>query len=75
MRLPCPTWIRSFSLHLVFYFVVFGCHPLEACSFPTRDGKGVDLEGRGWGGVEGRETVIRIYYIRKESILSKKEIK
>ena len=48
---------------------MFGCYLLEACSFLMRDRKGVDLDGRDGGeelgGVEGEETVIRIYYVRK----------
>jgi hypothetical protein len=51
------------------YYILF-CYVLEACSFPTRDRKGVDLDGRGHGeklgGVERRETVIRIYCMKKE---------
>jgi hypothetical protein len=37
-----------------------------------RDRKAMDLEGRGigeeLGGIEGRESIIRIYCVRKESI-------
>lgn len=40
-----------------------------------RDGKGVDPDGRGsgkeLGGVEGGESVIRVYYMRKESIFNR----
>jgi hypothetical protein len=42
---------------------------MEACSFVMRSRQEVDLEGRGGGkklrGVEGKETIIRIYCIRK----------
>jgi hypothetical protein len=43
-----------------------------------RDRKGVDLEGRrggeDLGRVEGEESIIRIYYMRKESIFNKRKI-
>lgn len=56
---------------------MFGCYFLEACSFLTRDRKGVDWDGRGGGeglgGVEGGETIIRIYYVRNESIFNEGE--
>lgn len=45
----------------VFYFIVFGCCFLEGCSF---------LRGNG-GGVEGEETVIGIYYMRKNILILK----
>ena len=55
----------------IFYFFMFGSYLLEACSL-KRDGKGVDLKGRGGdekgGGVEGGESIIRIYCLRKESV-------
>lgn len=42
-----------------------------------RDRKGVDSEGReGWeelGGVERGKTIIRIYYVIKESIFNKRK--
>lgn len=49
---------------------MFGCYPLEACSFLMKDrrersGCGVDL-----GGVEGGKTVFRLYRMRKESMLN-----
>jgi hypothetical protein len=44
-----------------------------------RDGKGVDSHSKGGmvklGGAEGRETLIRTYCIRKESIFNKKRKK
>jgi hypothetical protein len=46
---------------------MFGCNPLEACSFLLRDKKGVDTEGgveEELGGVGG-ETVVKIYCMRK----------
>ena len=53
----------------MFYFFLFGCYLLEACSFLMRDRKGVDLDGRDGGeelgGVEGEETVICVYCMRK----------
>lgn len=57
--------------HRIFYFVVFGCHLLEASSsLLKRDRKRVDQDGKGvekrLGGVEGGETKIRIYCMRKK---------
>lgn len=51
---------------IVFYFIVFGCCLLEGCSF---------LKGNG-GEVEGEETVVGIYYMRKKIflILKTKEV-
>lgn len=46
---------------LHYYFIIFGCHLLEACSFVRRDTKVVNQNGRGseeeLGGVEGAETI------------------
>ena len=57
--------ILKLLLHLIFYFVIFGCYLLEACSFLMRHKKEMDLDGRGGGEeigkVEGGETIIRIY--------------
>jgi hypothetical protein len=45
----------------------------------VRDGKKVDLDGKGDGkelrGKEGQGTIIRIYYVRKQIIFSKKKRK
>ena len=62
-----------FSCLTVFPFIM-PCHYLsEVCSFKMRDRKRVGLNGRGGGeelgGVEGGETVIMIYQVRKESIV------
>ena len=61
--------IETLTKILIFYFVMFGCYLLGACSFLMRDRKGVDLEGKGGGeelgGINGGKTVIRIYYMRK----------
>lgn len=50
---------------------------LEACSFPVRDRKGVDLEERGGrdelGGAAEGETVIILYCMRKQPIFNKRE--
>lgn len=58
---------------------MFGCHLLEARSFLRRGREGVDLEkmggGKKLGGVEERETIIRIYCTRVESIFNKREEK
>jgi hypothetical protein len=48
-------------LYFIFYFVMFGCHLLEACSFLRRDRKEVDLEGKG-GGEEHRERKLQLGY-------------
>ena len=54
---------------------MFGCYLLEACSFLMTDRKGVDPEkrrgGEELGGVQGRESIIRVYCIKKDSILNK----
>lgn len=54
-----------------FKFDMLYCYFLEACSFLTRARKGVNPDGKGsrenLGGMEGGETVIRVYYIIKES--------
>lgn len=51
--------------------------PLAACSFLMGDRKGVRLERRGgleeFEGIEEKEALIRIYSIRKESILNKRK--
>jgi hypothetical protein len=43
-----------------------------------RDKRGVDLDGKGsrenLEGVEGREMIIKMYYMRKESIFNKRGI-
>ena len=58
--------------YLVFYTARFCCYLLDACSFLMRDRKEVYTEGRGGSkelrGVEGGETAIEIYCMRKESI-------
>jgi hypothetical protein len=43
---------------------MLGCYLLEACSFSNERQKGSESGGSS----RGRRTVIRIYYIRKESI-------
>ena len=51
------------------FFVMFYYYPLEACFFEVRYRKGMGEDGLGGGeelgGVEGGETVIRIYYVKK----------
>ena len=75
-------WVAStccFLLYLIFYFVRFGCDLLEAWPFLNErlEGTGSRAEGGGeqlgGGEGEGEETVIRIYYMRKESIFNKKD--
>lgn len=75
--LPCPTLKTLFLFYLIFYFVTLGWYLLEVCSFLMKHRKEVDLHWRGcrkelWG-VERGMTVIRIYCIRKGSILIKVE--
>lgn len=36
-----------FILSGLFHFVMFYCHLLEACSFPVRERKGVNLDQKG----------------------------
>jgi hypothetical protein len=68
-----------YILLMLYYCVIFYYYPLEACFvflffifFLMRDRKGVNPEGRGGGkklgGVDAEGTVIRIYYVRQESI-------
>lgn len=58
------------------YFAMFGFYFLQACSFLMGDRKGVDPEGRGSAeeleGAEGGETVIRMYWMKKESIFNQR---
>lgn len=50
---------------IIFYFIMLVLFP-RRLSFLMRDRKGPELEGgRGTGGVEGRETIARIYHMRK----------
>lgn len=69
---------------IIVCFAMFYCYHLEACCFLTRDRNGVDLDEEGRGGkrkggkedlegVEGEETLMKIYCLRKKSIFSKKE--
>jgi hypothetical protein len=48
---------------------MFGCYLLETCYFLVKDRKGLYLEGRKGGkvlrGVEGEETIIRIYCMKR----------
>lgn len=52
---------------ILLYFILFYCYALDVC-FLIKDRKGVDMDGRGdgteLGAVEGRDTVIRKYYIK-----------
>jgi len=54
---------------------MFGCCLLEACSSLVRDRRIVDLDSRGDGeelrGIEGGENSVKMYCIRKRSILNK----
>lgn len=63
---------------IVFYFVMFDCHLLEACSCLMSNRKEVDLRNRGRGGeeelgeIETGETITWIYYMRKKTLFSTK---
>lgn len=54
---------------IIYYFVIFDCYALEACSFQMRDRKGEDPDERGGekepGGIEGGETIIMVHCMRK----------
>jgi hypothetical protein len=41
---------------------MFGCCPLQAASFKKRNEQGMKGSWEEEGGMEGRETVVRIYY-------------
>lgn len=52
--LTCPASIvKILPCLLVFRFVLFACHPLEACFFSGKGKRGVDLGERGDGGIGG----------------------
>lgn len=63
---------------IVFYYIMFGCYLIEACSFTMRDRKEADLGRRGsgeeLGRVGGGETIIKIYCNRKEPIFNGKRM-
>lgn len=78
-------WIAMSSFDMVVftssYYILFcqaWCYVLEVCSFLIRNKNGVDSEGKGHvknlGKIEGRESIIRIHCMRKESILSNRKI-
>lgn len=58
------------------WFILFGCHLLEACPFLMRDRNVVHLDGRGGGevlgGVEGGKMLFTLYYTRKETMFNKR---
>ena len=63
------TQCEGFCFILLYFILLFCCYLLEGCSFQTRDRKemGSDCRenGKEFGGVEGRKTVIRIFCMRK----------
>lgn len=70
-------FVVSYSNMLVFvlyYHITFIIIPEKPVCFLMRDRKGENLNGRGdrkeLEGEEGRETKIRIYYVRKKSIFN-----
>lgn len=72
----CVCLILAPALGLSYFSVGLACYLLEACPFLMRHRKEVDLDGRGGGkqlrGEERRETVIRLYCMRKEIMFSKR---
>jgi hypothetical protein len=60
---------------LVLFDLIIFYYPIEVFSFSNERQKRVDPDGRGsgeeLGGVEGKESVIRIYYVRNKSFQSK----
>ena len=64
--------IITYLFHFLFHFR----YPLEACLFSNERQKGSgSRQERGWGGAESskEETVIRVYYVRIESIFNKRK--
>ena len=61
---------------IMFYFVEFRCYLIEACSFLMRSRNGGDLEEQGgredMRRVEGEKTIIKVYFMRKETIFNLK---
>lgn len=74
--LPCPASMWLFSFILLYSICYVLSLSLRRLFFSNRHRKAVDLDGRGnreeLGRAEGSETVIRIHYMRKESIFSKR---
>ena len=75
----CWVALSSFDVMVLFFscYILYYYYPLEACSFLMRRKKG---SGSGWegsgeelGGVEGGETIIGIYCMKKESIFNKRQ--
>lgn len=66
---PIPTY----SLCFILYFIII---PYKPDYFLTRQKKGVDPDGRRneeeLGGVEGRETVTRVHYVKGEKLSQSK---
>lgn len=75
----CWVAVHNFNMidfALIFYFIILGCYLWGSCSILMRERQDIDLKGRGGRKmeiVEGRETIIRIYYIRKQSIFNKRK--
>lgn len=66
-------------LFLILLHCIVLYNPLEACSF-SNDRNIVDPDGKllvkkKMGGVEGKEIIIRIYYVRKSLFLHKEKEK
>lgn len=68
--LPCPTSIWTLC------FILYFTSSLESLIFTNESQKGMDLHGKGCGKelgeTEGRETIIMIYCMRKESLFNMK---
>lgn len=65
----CPTMRQSLFYPAIFYFVMFYCYLLGACSFPMREKGRVRMGGWGkeLGGAKGGK-LTRIYCVREEAI-------
>lgn len=72
-------YFTFYFILFMFYFLLLGCYILEACSFPMRDRKKMDAEGREGGEelvrAEGGEMIYRVYFVSKGSVSTKSEKK
>lgn len=72
-----PPLIWEYVLsHIVTCYAAFHGYPWEACNFLKGNGSEVDMGvrgGGGMGGIEGRETMVKMYW--KQKIKIKKSFK
>lgn len=71
--LTSPALIREFLPYIVSRFVLLGCYLLEFCPFQKRETE-EELIWEGGEGVEGRKTLIGMYFKREESIFNLKRV-